>query len=250
MDEDDKTIEELLTEIGPEDQWTPKPDDAQDVQKLLDEAKRALPQDSSENLEDEDRARVAAPTDHTDTLKNATITLSTPDEEIIDDVEAEAVIAQLMDEVDLDKSQDQKAELDGREDDAATNLDDPNDTQGSTNAASLELPSTPTSQPLRKYIEDTTPLFPSAPTSPPSSERKAASTGNRKVMKRQVYTDAEIESWCIICCDDATVKCLGCGGDLYCGKCWKEGHKGEVAGVEERSHRAIEIRRTGGRMLT
>jgi hypothetical protein len=47
------------------------------------------------------------------------------------------------------------------------------------------------------------------------------------------------ETWCIICCDDATMKCLGCDGDLYCGNCWKEGHRGEDAGMEERRHKAV-----------
>jgi hypothetical protein len=51
--------------------------------------------------------------------------------------------------------------------------------------------------------------------------------------------DEEIESWCIICCDDATLKCLGCDGDLYCADCWNEGHRSEEAGLEERRHKAV-----------
>jgi hypothetical protein len=51
--------------------------------------------------------------------------------------------------------------------------------------------------------------------------------------------DDDDETWCIICCDDATVKCLGCDGDLYCGNCWNEGHRGEAAGREERGHKAV-----------
>jgi hypothetical protein len=47
------------------------------------------------------------------------------------------------------------------------------------------------------------------------------------------------EEWCIICYDDATVQCVGCDGDLYCTKCWKEGHTGPDAGLEERRHKAL-----------
>ena len=252
-DEDDKTIEEFLAEIGPDNRWTLNPNDAQDVKKLLDEAKGALSQDTSDDHEDklyseQDDILVPAPSDHTEALNTAN-TLSAPDENNVDDVEAEAVIAQLMNEVDLDKSQVQREDLDGTEDDTATDLDS-KDAQDSTNAENLELPSAPTSQPLRKAADEDTPLFPSAPTSAPSANYKGARTGSRKLQKKQSFTDAEIESWCIICCDDATMKCTGCGGDLYCGRCWREGHKGEEAGIEERSHRAIEIRRTGDEMVS
>jgi hypothetical protein len=34
----------------------------------------------------------------------------------------------------------------------------------------------------------------------------------------------ETEEWCCICNEDATLSCMGCDGDLYCGKCWKDVH--------------------------
>src|SRR4051812_16183962 len=43
---DDKTLEELLAELGSEDQWALNPDDPKDIQKLLDEARNALPNDT------------------------------------------------------------------------------------------------------------------------------------------------------------------------------------------------------------
>lgn len=47
-------------------------------------------------------------------------------------------------------------------------------------------------------------------------------------------------TWCCICSDDATIKCLDCGGDLiYCARCWKEMHS--VEGDEERRHRGVEF---------
>ncbi|KAL7409663.1 hypothetical protein BDY24DRAFT_402571 [Mrakia frigida] len=55
--------------------------------------------------------------------------------------------------------------------------------------------------------------------------------------------DDDLESWCCICNQDATLVCSGCDGDLYCNKCFVEGHEGE--GQEEmRRHRPR--RWTGG----
>ncbi|CAG8953064.1 hypothetical protein HYFRA_00003258 [Hymenoscyphus fraxineus] len=87
----------------------------------------------------------------------------------------------------------------------------------------LNLPSAPTSNP--------DPLgLPSAPTFKPSDKPVPG-------IAKNVFLDEEIDSWCVICQDDATVRCLGCEGDLYCAGCWKEGHMGSEVGLEERGHR-------------
>lgn len=92
------------------------------------------------------------------------------------------------------------------------------DTDLATRFASLSLP--------------TTTILPSTPSSKPTSSKPK-------------HTDAEIETWCTICLDDATLQCLGCDGELYCRNCWLEGHRGEDAGREERGHRAVEFVKRG-----
>jgi hypothetical protein len=88
----------------------------------------------------------------------------------------------------------------------------------------VELPSVPSTKPSSKG-----PLLPSVPKS--GKPGTGASKG--------AQSDANVDDWCIICCDDATLRCVGCDGDLYCAKCWKEGHTGPDVGREERSHKAI-----------
>jgi hypothetical protein len=77
--------------------------------------------------------------------------------------------------------------------------------------------------------------LPSAPTF------KLADKPVKGVMKK--YTDEEVDGWCIICQDDATVKCVGCDGELYCAGCWKEGHMGPDVGWEEKRHKWVKWRK-------
>lgn len=107
--------------------------------------------------------------------------------------------------------------------------------RASNESDDMALPAAPTSAPstplAHRKSEDTT-LLPSAPTFHPASlspSPKSAHSG---------YTNDEIETWCIICSDDATLSCVQCDGELYCERCWLEGHRGVSAGSEERSHKA------------
>lgn len=86
--------------------------------------------------------------------------------------------------------------------------------------------------------------LPSAPTTNPTVASKKKSVVI-PTTKKQGFSDEEIDSWCVICQDDATLKCVGCGGDLYCAGCWREGHVGEDVGWELRGHRlvGVEIRK-------
>jgi hypothetical protein len=114
-----------------------------------------------------------------------------------------------------------------REDDLAARL------------AQLTLPSTPSTAP-HKPPKPKAKARP-AKGSPADLRARILSLRKKPAIQSSLrsYTDEEIDSWCVICNNDATVKCLGCDGDLYCQKCWDEGHKGKDVGLEERSHRAV-----------
>lgn len=86
--------------------------------------------------------------------------------------------------------------------------------------------------------------LPSAPTFRPEDNRPAPRLGRAGTGGgRAGYTDADQRTWCIVCLEDGTIRCLGCdddggsgGGDVYCARCWKEMHVGPAAGYDERGH--------------
>jgi hypothetical protein len=76
-------------------------------------------------------------------------------------------------------------------------------------------------------------------TGTPGSVASPSARSEAELRWTSIDKDDDDTTWCVICCDDATIKCLGCDGDLYCGSCWKEGHRSEDAGMEERMHKAV-----------
>jgi hypothetical protein len=175
--------------------------------------------------------------------------------------EADDVIARIMAELEISKKYDPPSPSSppppysdrepGRSNDEKTT--------GSTDGDPFSLPSAPTTLKPTDSLDETQALedafaarlaalagpqndslgLPSAPSFAPSRKPpKVESSLQQKL-------DEEIDTWCIICQDDATLKCLGCDGDLYCRNCWMEGHKGESAGFEERTHRAVEFVKGG-----
>lgn len=74
--------------------------------------------------------------------------------------------------------------------------------------------------------------LPSAPTSQPEDVKGGL------LRPRSGYTDADQRTWCCVCLDDATIRCLDCddGGEVYCVRCWREMHVGPAAGYDERGH--------------
>jgi hypothetical protein len=163
--------------------------------------------------------------------------------------EAQDIVARLLDEVNLER---QYESTDAGKTSWTKNEEALDETELSLPSAPSKLPEPSTAEPSRKSIDFESDIaarmaalkgigasnelgLPSAPTFRPAD--KPVKTIQKK------FTDDEIETWCIICQDDATVKCVGCDGDLYCANCWKEGHMGPDVGFEEKSHKWTKYRK-------
>ncbi|KAI9047703.1 hypothetical protein LZ554_008413 [Drepanopeziza brunnea f. sp. 'monogermtubi'] len=275
---DDKTLDELLADLGPEDQWMLNPDDPNDIQKLLDEAQNALPRDGEAHAEEaqrQDPEDVQARPDGSYLTRDLDMSSFALDDDGVADKkgaaapgkhgdleqesrEAQDIVARMLDEVNMERANEPKDEHGNPLSENSRDEDHEGDEKGSS---SLALPSAPSTLPepitssssrTRKSLDfesdiaarmaalkglSSNPLgLPSAPTFKPIDKPV------KGVMKKQ-FTDEEVDSWCIICQDDATVKCAGCDGDLYCANCWKEGHMGPDVGLEEKRHKWIKYRK-------
>ena len=160
----------------------------------------------------------------------------TSQNQIDEDAEAEAYIRQALEEAD------HEPDTDGEQQEQRDRDEDEGSPKPSVNQVAdehFEFPSIPANAPVAYSVEDSTDtddvLFPAAPSDQPKSEAA------RKTDNASKFSDDEIETWCIICNDDATLMCRGCGEDdnLYCHTCWIEGHRSEDSSFEERSHKAV-----------
>ena len=238
--DDEKTVEELLGELGPEDQWTLNVEEPNDIQKLLNEARQALSQDDvpaaskdsdlpREVLGDNRSTSIEVSAFHPDETSDSRSTAT-------EDEEAVAYLQQILDEIELEKNDEQHIDNHSTPPTEPSNLLD----LPSTPTDLPSLPSHPTSDLGEPFL-----ALPSAPTAAPT--RKAVPAKGTKAAKEGYtlpsYTVEDIESWCSICNDDATLRCTGCDGDLYCAKCWRESHVGPDARLEEKSHKWVKYER-------
>lgn len=275
VDVDDKTLDELLADLGPEDQWTLNPEDPKDIQKLLDEAKKSLPSEKHQRNEDSQNAEPSGRNDKLDKqyltrdLDMSVFALDDEDsnkskgkgkgrDSRLEDEsrEAQEIVAKLLDEVNFERANAPQKLEDSEEESDESWQKIPDDGE-----ADLALPSAPSTLPdpisdsSRKSLDFESDIAarmaalkgisgPSNELGLPSAPKfKPADKPVKGIMKKTNYTDEEVDSWCIICQDDATVKCLGCGGDLYCAMCWKEGHMGPDVGWEEKKHKWTKYRK-------
>lgn len=230
------TIEELLAELNTEEEhYRIDHNDLAEAENLILEAKRALPlqRDTSAEATPEWEAKGEK---WCNCARLSPQGVSEGEKAEVDErTEAALSLQHILDEVAIEKEHsplgnDNDRTLIEKSPEVATEVDQGGHDMGEVIPL---LPSAPTHAPPPKAPADAI-LLPSAPTAAP--KLSASKKGSK-------FTDAEIKTWCIICVADATIRCLGCAGDLYCNLCWKEGHTGPDAGYEEQKHKAVALRR-------
>ena len=230
------TLEELLAELHIEEEYHKiTSDELTEASELLEKANCALRSTgtcTTEHGTDRENLTEERTEDTELTFKGDTGERENAAEE---EVQATLSLQRILDEVGAEKDRFGDGSDDGLRStsNSPRSNDDVDAESHHAGQESLLLPSAPSHVPPPQLRTDTI-SFPSAPTAPP---RAPASKEAPK------FTDAEVDSWCIICLTDATVRCQGCAGDLYCNMCWKEGHTGPDAGYEERRHKAVALQR-------
>ena len=211
------TLDELLADLAAdEDHYKLNPNELTEAEGLLAEARRTLPTDGdniTHSHYSDPRLKAEATNSAGPRPSDVKDGGGVDEKEHDEDAEADNFLQEILDEVALEKEPDEPSTTPQPSSPAAKN----------TTALDTDYPDSQTSQ----DAEEPRLLFPSAPTHLPPilplgelslpSAPKAAPRAQTK--KKAKYTDAEIESWCIICLADATVRCLGCAGDLYCNVC-------------------------------
>lgn len=278
--DDEKTIEELLADLGPSEQWDVSKSEEDNVNELLQSAKAALSQDpgleqvpgdaDDERPDSKAQQPIAARFPSIDVTVFQQEPASEDENEEPNaadaksrgpvDKEADDILQRLMDEVKYEQSQLKHERHSGSdsergEDEGNVGYSHAGDTK--PNRSGLDLPSAPVkdfegqhdgsaAQTETAGDEDLAARFASLSLpSPPTSIRP--NSARNKANKSTGFADEEIDTWCIICNDNATLQCLGCDNDLYCTNCWMEGHRGEDAGFEERTHKAVQFVKGGGK---
>ncbi|KAH0492402.1 hypothetical protein TgHK011_007360 [Trichoderma gracile] len=257
---DDQTLEELLGDVNP-DETNPAQEEPSDeqVRALLEELSLAVPKDDDAGGHEKEEDDKAGDSDDSDgeqmQAKVSDVIAQFQDEAAID-----AALRSSKDHDDdetasAQKNQDQEPDQDTQLDGDANlalpslppNLDDlssfsprhPSTTNTKADAidditariAALRAPAA--------EEEDASFSLPSVPSSRPSAGDKPV----RRLTSNTDYTDDDIDGWCTVCLDDATLQCLGCDDDPYCTRCWREMHVGPAAAFDDRSHKAVQFTR-------
>jgi hypothetical protein len=273
---DDQILEDLLEDIGPEDQWTFDDAGAESnrVEALLEELSKASVQQSRSSHDDKkakDRGHASDDSDGEEMTR-----------------EVENILSKAADEAKFDPGPAEKPqEVPG---DAQSQVSTGGDDDGGGDPADFSLPSVPSKLVGPQQAEDPTgktPIpgkilkpgdfeeemaarmaalrglgsaavkdeddaglelpsvpnddgleLPSVPTSMPSAGPKV-----NRVATTTGYTDEDMETWCVACMEDGTLICAGCDDDVFCARCWHDLHRGPLAGYEESTHRPKQFNR-------
>ncbi|KAK0391683.1 hypothetical protein NLU13_1182 [Sarocladium strictum] len=256
---DDATLEDLLADVGGDETAFAavhaEPDDAK-VKALLEELADSIPQDEDGETRshrgtkrDEGEEQTAEDDDDDDDDSDGEKMGKEVDDVVKryrDEIEMESKLGLNESESEREEEHDGPERRDAPRDEQLPSLDDlpsiPADTTTNTSSSPsssstpADLDSITTRLAALRTSSSHSADLPSVPTSKPSKPPN-------RLTSRTDYTDDDADSWCTVCLEDATVRCLGCDGDVYCTRCWKEMHRGERAGYEERGHKAVEYKR-------
>ena len=234
---DDQTLEELLGDVdAAQEQAAPREPRDEDIKALLEQLSQSVPKDDEPRVEE----------GHSDDSDGEQMNREVDD-----------VVARFRDEAEVDAAlghdkppQDDDEQGKDQEDQPT---DEPSDIIPTLPSNLDSLPSTSASgsHPSSTSLDDLTArmaalrapttsddMLPSVPTSQPAGKPV------KRLTSTTAYTDDDVDSWCTVCLEDATLRCLGCDDDPYCARCWRDMHVGPAAGFDERSHRAVHFTRS------
>ncbi|KAJ4557817.1 hypothetical protein HRR78_001492 [Exophiala dermatitidis] len=268
--DEDKMLDELLADVGSGETWHVATSEEEQIASLLQSAKSALADASQGQLTGEEQTSQG---DSEARIPAIDISFFQPEPEeeekwgrdegssgaplksrIALDGEAEELLEKILDEVRHEPPDPDITQSETEQDVHPPEADPSSKFSAEPTSSISDLPSTPSKLPEpvepkaeSNIDEDLVSRFaglslPSVPTT-----IQSVTAGKPSAKTNVGYTDEEIDTWCIICNDDATLRCMGCDGDLYCTNCWMEGHRGEDAGLEERSHKAIQYVKGGAK---
>ncbi|QIW96201.1 hypothetical protein AMS68_001719 [Peltaster fructicola] len=210
-DGNEQSVDDLLAELASNEQAQLKPDDPEDIQRLIREARDALPAEQQDYTS----------ADSQDNNENGTKEEAV-DEDKLDEQDADDYIQQVLAELEVERRY------------APDDADHSNDEalpSALSDVQVIEPPSYEDSE-LEARFSKLAMGLPSAPSVAPTVKKQ----GKPKV-KAVSKADDDMDSWCCICNDDGTLQCIDCDNDVYCRSCWTQGH-GSGPG-QEQGHKAV-----------
>jgi len=241
--EGSSSLEELLKNLGPEEQWRCAQDEEAEVNRLLNRAHIELRQSTA--TECSINPQLYHESDHVEDLGTEGDAKSDWLEGIND--EAEQYLNWVLDQVKYEQDHERKNPLAIGSGDLTESAKNEAKSAASLTHTTSVLPDVPHAL----HTHDTPPFQGQASELQarftalglPEAPQGEISRSRPEPRSFSEVRDHEGNSWCSICLADATIKCLGCEEELYCAKCWREGHRAKDAGYAERLHRWVDFSR-------